>query len=146
MKADKFFSEEEKKEILGAIKEAELNTSGEIRIHIENKCNENVLDRAAFLFEKLNMHKTEKRNGVLFYLAISDQKFAILGDVGINQVTPDDFWDEIKEEVISCFKDARFIEGLKTGILKTGMALKDKFPYQLDDVNELPDDISFGSN
>ncbi len=146
MKADKFFSEEEKKEILEAIKEAELNTSGEIRIHIENKCNENVLDRAAFLFEKLNMHKTEKRNGVLFYLAISDQKFAILGDVGINQVTPDDFWDEIKEEVISCFKDARFIEGLKTGILKTGMALKDKFPYQLDDVNELPDDISFGSN
>ncbi len=146
MKADKFFSEDEKSEILTAIKDAELNTSGEIRVHIENKCAENVLDRAAFLFKKLKMHQTEKRNGVLFYLAINDHKFAIIGDAGINEVTPEDFWDDIKNEVILHFKDARFVDGLKKGIRMAGVALKDKFPYQLDDVNELPDDISFGHN
>ncbi|MFO7829685.1 MAG: TPM domain-containing protein, partial [Bacteroidales bacterium] len=88
MKASEFFSTEQKKQITDAIKEAELNTSGEIRVHIEMDCKEDVLDRAAFMFEKLAMHKTELRNGVLFYLSIKDRKFAILGDAGINAVTP----------------------------------------------------------
>ena len=91
-----FFTSEQKAQILDAIKNAELNTSGEIRIHIEGKCREDVLDRAAFIFKKLNMHKTKLRNGVLFYLAINDHKFAILGDAGINAVTPENFWDQIK--------------------------------------------------
>ena len=79
--AKNFFTAYQKEEIKQAIGEAESNTSGEIRVHIESKCNEDVLDRAAFLFEKLEMHKTEQRNGVLFYLAVNSRKFAILGDV-----------------------------------------------------------------
>ena len=78
--------------IKSAVKEAELNTSGEIRVHIDNRCKEDVMDRAAWWYEKLEMQKTEQRNGVLFYLAVKDQKFAILGDAGINALTPEDFW------------------------------------------------------
>ncbi len=143
MKASQFFTQEQKQVITDAIKEAELNTSGEIRVHIESSCKEDVLDRAAFTFEKLDMHKTELRNGVLFYLSINDKKFAILGDAGINAVTPDNFWEEIKETVINHFKKNEFDLGLSTGIKMAGEALKSHFPYQQDDVNELSDEISF---
>ena len=90
------------------------------------------------------MHNTEKRNGVLFYLAIQDRKFAILGDAGINAVTPDNFWDDIKEKMLSFFKEGKFTEGLIRGIHLAGESLKNYFPYQSDDVNELSDEISFG--
>ncbi|MBN1952168.1 MAG: TPM domain-containing protein [Bacteroidales bacterium] len=145
-KAQNFFSDQEKSLILKAIQEAEHNTSGEIRVHLENYCKEDVLDRAAYLFGKLQMHKTEKRNGVLFYLAVIDKKFAILGDAGINGVTPDNFWDEIKETMSGFFSEGKFAEGLAAGIFDAGKALKEFFPYQQDDVNELSDDISFGKN
>ena len=145
MKSSQFFNEEQKKLITDAIKEAELNTSGEIRVHIESGCKEDVLDRAAYMFEKLAIHKTELRNGVLFYLSVKDRKFAILGDAGINAVTPENFWDEIKETVINHFKKDEFDIGLSTGIKMAGLALKEHFPYQKDDVNELSDEISFGN-
>ena len=143
MRPSKFFSEEEKESIKHAIAEAELNTSGEIRVHIEGVCADDVLDRAAYIFEKLGIHKTEKRNGVLFYLAADDRKFAILGDAGINKVTPDNFWDDIKDVMLNYFKDNKFTEGLTTGIKMAGEQLKAHFPHRKDDVNELSDDISF---
>ena len=144
MNAINFFSKEEKEVIKSAVKEAELNTSGEIRVHIDNHCKEDVMDRASWWFGKLEMQKTEQRNGVLFYLAVKDHKFAILGDAGINAVTPEDFWDQIKEKMLASFKEAAFANGLKEGILMAGEALKSQFPYQDDDVNELSDEISFG--
>lgn len=144
MRASHFFNEDQKLLITNAVKEAELNTSGEIRVHIELDCKEDVLDRAAFWFDKLEMQKTELRNGVLFYLSINDKKFAILGDAGINAKTPDNFWEEIKETVISHFKQGEFDLGLSMGIKMAGNALKEHFPYQTDDVNELSDEISFG--
>ncbi len=144
MNAVNFFSKEEKEVIKSAVKEAELNTSGEIRVHIDNRCKEDVMDRAAWWFGKLEMQKTEQRNGVIFYLAVKDQKFAILGDAGINAVTPEDFWDQIKEKMLASFKEGAFANGLKEGILMAGEALKSHFPHQDDDVNELSDEISFG--
>ena len=139
-----FITEADKKSIVDAIKEAELNTSGEIRVHIESSCKGDVLDRAAYLFKKLQMHKTEQRNGVLFYLAYKDHKFAILGDGGINQKVPDNFWDRIKEKMAEKFREGKFAEGLAEGIKESGEQLKAHFPYQSDDVNELSDEISFG--
>ena len=139
-----FFTNTEKAKIKEAVQKAELNTSGEIRVHVSKKCNEDILDCAAFWFEKLEMHKTELRNGVLFFLSTSDKKFAILGDVGINAKVPENFWDEIKETVLNAFKKGEFAEGLEKGILMAGEQLKQHFPHQKDDVNELPDDISFG--
>ena len=139
-----FLNETDKHMIVDAIKEAELNTSGEVRVHIESHCKGDVLDRAAYLFKKLQMHKTEQRNGVLFYLAHKDHKFAILGDGGINEKVPENFWDDIKEKISEKFKGGEFADGLAEGIKESGQQLKTHFPYQSDDVNELSDEISFG--
>lgn len=144
MGVHKYFTEENKLQITNAIRVAETNTSGEIRVHIENSCKGDVLDRAAYIFEKLEMHKTELRNGVLFYLALEDRKFAILGDGGINAKVEDDFWDSTKEMVINKLKEGLYAEGLSDGIIRAGEILKKHFPYQTDDVNELSDEISFG--
>jgi uncharacterized membrane protein len=92
------------------------------------------------------MHKTKLRNGVLFYLAIKDKKFAILGDAGINAAVPGDFWEKIKNYMQEEFRKGNFTEGLCEGIRMAGEQLKSHFPYQSDDVNELPDDISFSNN
>ena len=146
MSVENFFTKEEKKQITDAIAQAEKNTSGEIRLHVEGRCKIDVLDRAAYVFEKLNIHKTAQRNGVLFYLAVYDRKFAILGDVGINHVVAADFWDHIKETMLGYFKEGKFADGLSTGILMAGEQLKANFQYQDEDVNELSDEISFDKN
>jgi len=146
MSVENFFSTEQKKQIADAIAQAELDTSGEIRLHVEGHCKIDVLDRAAYVFEKLEMHKTEQRNGVLFYLAVYDRKFAILGDAGINKVVPADFWDSIKETMLGFFKEGKFADGLSSGIVMAGEQLKANFPYHSDDVNELSDEISFDKN
>ena len=144
MSVYKYFTEENKLQISNAIRVAETNTSGEIRVHIEKHCKSDVLDRAAYIFEKLEMHKTKLRNGVLFYLVVEDKKFAILGDAGINKKVPENFWEKIKEDAIVKFKEGRFADGLADGIIEAGNQLKANFPYQDDDVNELSDEISFG--
>lgn len=142
--AKDFFTEEEIKQIKQSIAAAEDHSSGEIRLHLENHCREDVLDRAAYLFEQLEMHKTQLRNGVLFYLAIKDHKFAILGDAGINQKVPEGFWDEIKNHMLAKFKSGNYKEALMEGIEQSGIKLKEFFPLQKDDQNELSDEISFG--
>ncbi|TVQ88624.1 MAG: TPM domain-containing protein [Bacteroidetes bacterium] len=142
--ATDFFTPEQKEAIKLAVQQAEKETSGEIRVHIENVCEGDVLDRAATVFDKLGMTQTEQRNGVLFYVALKSHKFAILGDLGINAKVPKDFWESTKEKIIENFKEGLFAEGLVEGITMAGKELKEWFPYQTDDVNELPDDISFG--
>ena len=141
MIAKEYFTETRLAELDKAIKAAEKATSGEVRLYVEDKCKEDVLDHAAFLFAELNMHKTELRNGVLFYLALKDRKFAILGDGGINAKVGNDFWNHIKTEMLNFFKEEKFSEGLEKGITMAGEALSAHFPYQKDDVNELSDDI-----
>jgi uncharacterized membrane protein len=143
MKASSFFSNEQQAQIVSAIKEAEEATSGEIRVHIETSFKGNVLDRAAWVFKKLGMHNTAERNGVLFYLAVKDRKFAVIGDAGINAKVPEGFWDFIKELMRKEFSAGRFTEGLSEGIILTGKQLKGHFPHKSDDRNELSDEISF---
>ena len=139
-----FLTKEQKQEILHAIRGAEKDTSGEIRVHIDETVKGDVLDRAAYIFRKLEMHNTRQRNGVLFLLAYKSHKFAILGDAGINAVVPEDFWDNIKETMTGFLRENQITQGLAEGIRMAGEALKLHFPYQKDDINELPDDISFG--
>ncbi|MDA3817168.1 MAG: TPM domain-containing protein [Prolixibacteraceae bacterium] len=143
-KPSNFFTDEEKKIIKESIETAELNTSGEIRLHVEKKCPEDVMDRAAYWFKELKMHKTEARNGVLFYLSIEDYKFAILGDVGVNAKVEEGFWNSTRDLILGFFKDGKYAEGLKVGIIQAGLQLKKYFPYQTDDVNELENEISYG--
>jgi len=143
IKASTFFTKEQQDQIRDAIKGAEGETSGEIRVHIETRLAGNVLDRAAWIFLRIGMHATDNRNGVLFYLAVKNKQFAIIGDVGINSVVPPDFWDKIKEILVEHFSNESFTEGLIQGIVMTGTQLKEHFPRSSDDINELPDEISF---
>jgi uncharacterized membrane protein len=138
-----FFTDTQQKSIQLAIENAELNTSGELRVHIDSKCNREVLSVAKKTFEKLKMHKTELRNGVLFYLALENKKFAVIGDKGINDSVESTFWDSIINTMANEFKREQFTVGLCQGIEMAGEKLKKHFPYQKDDTNELPNDISF---
>ncbi len=142
--AKDFFTKEQKEDIRQAILNAELDTSGEIRIHIETSCPGDVLDRAALIFDKMGMQKTDRRNGVLFYLAVKNRKFAVIGDKGINAVVPEHFWDELKNMLLNYFRESKFTEGLIEGVTLVGQKLKKHFPYQTGDVNELSDEVSFG--
>ena len=146
MRASDLFSPEERKRIMQAIEAAEMNTSGEIRVHVEVSYNGALLDRAATVFARLGMHKTALRNGVLFYLAVKKRQFAVIGDAGINKVVPPTFWDEIRSVMEGYFKNSEFGEGLSKGILMTGEQLKKHFPYKTGDINELPNEISFGKD
>jgi len=139
-----FFNKEEKSKIIQAIQNAEKETSGEIRVHLESRCKGEALTRAVQLFQKLKMHETQLHNGTLIYLAVKDHKFAIFGDEGINEIVPENFWEDVKEEMHRSFTNDEFVEGIVHGINMVGEKLKEFFPYQDDDVNELPDDISMG--
>ena len=146
VKASAFFSLLEKEDIKMAIRQAELDTSGEIRVHVETTCTGDVMDRASRLFEKLNMHKTRLRNGVLIYLAVRNRKFAIIGDMGINSVVPENFWDNAETEMLNHFRENHFTDGLLKAIEMTGFQLKKHFPYLTNDINELPDEVSFSDD
>ena len=137
---------EEDRRVVEAIKQAERNTSGEIKVHIENRCKGDVEERSLVVFNKLKLNQTKLRNGVLIYLAVRDHKFAILGDEGINNVVGQGFWNDVKDLMLSHFKENRFAEGLEQGIQRCGEKLKTYFPYQSDDINEIPDDISYENN
>src|ERR1700712_928031 len=137
------FNEEEQQRVRVAVEDAEKHTSGQIRVCIEKTCSENVLDRAANYFHKLDMHKTKHRNGVLVYLATVDRKFAIIGDAGINQVVPADFWDSTKEDMLEHFKMGDLVEGIVTGLKIAGDQLQKYFPHHNGGKNELSDDIAF---
>lgn len=115
-------------------------------MHIDNKCSGIPLDNAIKVFERLKMHETELRNGVLIYVAITDKKLAIIGDKGIDAVVAEDFWDDIKNKLIESFKVEKFTEGLVQAIEQSGIQLKSHFPFQSDDTNELSNDISFGAD
>lgn len=143
MSEPRFLTKEDEKAIVTAIEDAEMCSSGEIRVHIEDHCKIDPLDRAAFIFAKLGMHKTQLRNGVLFYIAHKDHKLAILGDAGINSLVPDHFWNDIKETMIPLFKENRHVEGICEGVRMAGEKLKAFFPYQSNDKNELSNEISY---
>lgn len=128
--------------IVSAIQKAEMQTSGEIRVHIDQKCASDPVKRAVQVFEKLGMHKTDLRNGVLIYVSFSDRKLAIIGDQGIDSVVPADFWLSTKDKMIHHFKENRFADGIIAAITEAGEQLKRFFPYMENDENELSNEIS----
>ena len=140
----RFFSEEEERKVIQAIKSAELNTSGEVRVHIEANCQKKPLIAAVETFHKLGMHRTKSRNGVLLFIAPERKEFAIIGDKGINSVVPKGFWEKERDLLRSYFKKGAYTQGICEVINQIGEKLKAYFPYQSDDENELPDEISYG--
>ncbi len=130
--------------IVAAIGNVELKATAEVRVHVEKSCPTDVMDRAAEVFANLHMHQTRYRNGVLIYIAYKDHKFAIIGDVGINDKVGPDFWEQEQKLLTNHFRKAEFTEGICKTIERIGTELQKYFPYEAGDVNELPDDISYG--
>jgi uncharacterized membrane protein len=143
----RILSKEQEKTVMHAIKEAETNTSGEIRVHIEDRCKiGDPIKRAIEMFSELHMHETELRNGVIVYIAIKDHKLAVWGDEGIHKKVGQNFWNDILATVQKYFSAEDYETGLSEAILMIGDKLKEYFPYQSNDVNELSDDISYGDS
>lgn len=142
MQVENFLNDEQEQQVVDAICQAELKTSGEIRVHLEKNLKKDPMERAEEVFFLLGMHKTKFKNGVLIYVAVDDHRFAIIGDEGIDKVVPADFWESIKSEVLDEFKKGNHAEGLVKGILHAGEKLKEFFPYDGKDSNELSDQIS----
>ena len=143
-KLEDFLTQNEEQEIINAIRTAEEKTSGEIRVHLERTSKIDIYDRALEVFHFLKMDNTKLQNGVLIYVAIDEKSFVIYGDKGINDVVPQNFWDSIKEIMVSHFKKRNFKQGLVEGIIKAGEELQNHFPWEYIDKNELPDNISKG--
>jgi uncharacterized membrane protein len=144
-KQKRFFTDAEEERMVQAIRSAEKQTSGEIRLFIESHCRFiNPMDRALELFAELDMHKTQDRNGVLLYFAMKDKQLAILGDEGIHQKLGQAFWNSEVSNIVANFKHQKFVDGICGMIGDVGEALKTHFPYQRDDNNELSDEIVFG--
>lgn len=139
----KFLTKEDEAAIVDAIREAERKTSGEIRVHIERHTDKDPFDHAVELFHQLKMDNTKLQNGVLVYLAIDDRNFVIMGDRGINDLVPENFWETTKDLMVSHFKKGNFKQGLIDGILMAGEQLQHHFPWDANtDTNELSDQIS----
>ena len=139
-----FLTKEEEQEIVAAIRKAETNTSGEIRVHIEKTTSIAAYDRALEVFHMLKMDNTKLQNGVLIYVAVEDHSFVICGDKGINDAVPNDFWDCTRDAMQQQFKQGNFKQGLIDGITNAGEKLQHYFPWETDDSNELSNEISKG--
>ena len=140
---EKFFNREEEEQIIAAIQQAESCTSGELRVHVDYKSKGDVMKEAWRVFQRLGMQKTAERNGVLILIAPDQKQFAIIGDEGINQRVPENFWAEERNLMQSHFKQGQFCNGICLVIEQVGRKLQEFFPHQIDDVNELPDEISY---
>ena len=141
-RVEDFLTREEELEIVQAILEAEKNTSGEIRVHIESHTRLDHFERAKEVFHLLKMDNTKQENGVLLYVAVNDRKFVIYGDRGIDKVVPETFWDSTKNAMESQFKKGNYKQGILDGVTRAGKELEAHFPWQHGDTNELSNEIS----
>ena len=144
MRPEDFLTADQQKIVVDAVRIAEKGTSGEIRIHIDDQCSIDPVKKAQDVFQKLGMHRTALRNGVLIYLACNTKVFSIIGDKGINERVDEHFWEDVIEIMSARFKDGQFAEGLAEAVTAVGAKLKTFFPYSPEDINEQPDEISFG--
>lgn len=143
MKIEDAISAEQEARVVDAIRLAELNTSGEVKVHLERFCKGDALDRAKEKFAKLNLHKTELRNAVIVYVAVEDRKAAIFGDEGIHAKVDDDYWKMELDLMLAQFKNGDYTGGLIQVVTDIGEKLKSEFPYNAaTDTNEVSNEIS----
>ena len=137
-----FLTGEEREQVIAAVREFERKTSGEIRVHLQERIDGSAKDAAVRVFVKLGMARTRDSNGVLFFVGVRDRRFAVIGDTGIYEAVPRSFWESLAACVESRFTDGRYAAGLVEGIRMAGAALAQHFPPRPDDINELPDSLS----
>jgi uncharacterized membrane protein len=138
----KFFTKDEKERILLEIKRAEMKTTGEIAVHLVRNVKGDIFERGKEAFFRLGLHKTIRRNAVLFFICTEQRKFAIIADEGIDKKVHEGFWKDIALKMEENFKEGRFAEGLIEAIKITGERLSEYFPFEESDINEIPDQIT----
>jgi uncharacterized membrane protein len=138
----RFLGEADLDAVTVAIASAEAGTSAEIRVHLDARCPGEALARAALVFERLGMHRTAARHGVLIYVSIEDRKLAVLGDRGIHERVGQAYWDGLVESVLAHFRGERFRDGLVHAVGEVSAVLRRHFPRRPHDVNEQPDRVS----
>ena len=139
-----FLSDADLDAVTGAIAEAEAGTSAEIRVHLDHRCRADAMARAVAVFERLGMHRTARRHGVLVYVAVRDRKLAVIGDRGIHERVGEAYWQGLVATVVSHLREERPREGLIHAVRELGQVLRQHFPRDPDDRNELPDQVSIG--
>lgn len=139
-----FFSNQESDILVGQIAGIEQNTIGELRIHVEDLCDQDPYQRAVEVFNKLEMYKTVSKSGILIYLATEDKKLAIIGDKGIHDKVGTDYWTKIVVEVKQLFNQKSVFDGVNYGVEQVGKVLIEHFPEHNKPVNELSNEISYG--
>lgn len=145
-KKKSLLNEEDTRLVIKAIRQAEKNTSGEVRVFIESRCSwMNAMDRAAEIFFSLKMEQTEQRNATLVYVAIKDRQLAVFGDEGIHKKVGSEYWNKVVADMLKDFSSDNYGKGIAECVIQIGNALQTYFPYDKDtDKNELPDEIVFG--
>jgi len=137
-----FLSEADLESLGSAVRQAEAKTSAEIRVHLDHHCSGEAMARAVAVFERLGMHRTAARHGVLIYVSVGDHKLAVLGDLGIHERVGQAYWERLVEAVLAHFRDERPRDGLLHAVGEVGAILARHFPRRPDDVNELSDQVS----
>lgn len=146
MSSNNFLTDKQEKQVISAISEAERQTSGEIRVHLEHHCNSEPLKRADRIFHELGMDQTELQNGVLIYIATEDRKAAVYAGRGIHKKVEDNFWSDVLDLLLDHFKKQDYESGIVQAVQQVGLKLREIFPYRQDDINELSDEISYHQN
>ena len=144
-KRKEFFTQEQNERLVDAIKMAEKETSGEIRLYVESKSPaKEPVDRAKELFLKLKMDKSQLHNATLIYVAVKHRQAAVYGDDGIHREVGEKYWQDVLAKMFLHFRQEKLVDGICNGIEELGQALKFYFPYNKDtDKNVLPDEIVF---
>lgn len=142
------FSDEDLEAMRAAIVQAEAETSAEIRLHLEHRVPRAVagdaLARTRQVFAHLGMHRTARRSGVLIYLALADRRLAIVGDEGIHDRVGDGYWATIRDHMVERLRQGRPREAVLGAIAEAGQALREHFPRESGDTDELSDEVSLG--
>jgi len=139
----RLLSDQDESQVIAAIRAAEARTSGEIRVHVERRCAGNAIATAGRWFRRLGMEATVERNGILFYIAVDDREFAIIGGAGIHAKVGAAFWEALRDALRDDFTKGDFAAGLRRSIGEAGLRLAEHFPRRTGDANELPDEISY---
>lgn len=146
MASNELLTEEQEQHVIEAIKKAEKQTSGEIRVHIEHNCDREPLERAARIFHELGMDQTKLENGILIYIASEDHQAAVYAGKGIHEQVEDGFWSDVLNILVEHFKQGAFEKGIEEAVQKVGAKLEELFPYQRGSTNELSNEISYHNN
>lgn len=127
-----------------AIRAAETQTSGEVRVSISPPFWGDVRSAAEHAFARMGMTRTRQRNAVLFFVVPSRRKFAVIGDSGIHEKVGQQFWDSLTADMTEHFRHDDFTGGLVRAIRAVAEELALHFPWHEGDKNELPDLVDTG--